>query len=159
MARMWALQSDWHDLIKPWSIRSWVIGPMPNKASSQRRYCLLLGHVCLSFRWTISAPTAYPTSPRDLLWGGGFALSGEFCPQIFILSFCALCLGEHQSPGCLPLGRLYLRIAFPSNDPGSVVVEPWQYSLRSSRNAEAFLLAPDWYTLSSGYIPVGYPSA
>ena len=63
--RLGVLQADWRGLTRPWSIRPYIAGAMPKKASQQRGYCFLLGHVCQGFRWTISgvAPTARLASP------------------------------------------------------------------------------------------------
>ena len=47
--RMGVLKTEWHGLVRPWSIRPCLTGAVPNKISWQKGYCFLLGHVCPGF--------------------------------------------------------------------------------------------------------------
>lgn len=88
----------WHSLIRPWSVRPGVIGAMSNKTSWWRRFCFLLGHVCLGFDGVLNCllqliPPIPGPRPWDLLLGGQLALSHSLT-----LSSYALCLRGCQSP-------------------------------------------------------------
>ena len=46
---MGVLKTEWHGLVRPWSIRPCLTGAVLNKISWQKGYCFLLSHVCPGF--------------------------------------------------------------------------------------------------------------